>query len=55
MVTQWVKNPTSIHEDAARSLASLSGLRSQHCCELWCRWQMWLWSQLGSPVAVTVA
>ena len=33
------------------SLASLSGLRIQHCCELWCRSQMWL----GSDVAVVVA
>ena len=24
------------------SLASLSGLRIWHCCELWCRSQMWL-------------
>ena len=34
-----------------RSLASLSGLRIQHCCELWYRSQM----RLGSCVAVTVA
>ena len=34
-----------------RSLASLSGLRIQHCCELWCR----LHTQLGSGVAVAVA
>ena len=32
-----------------RSLALLSGLRIQHCCDLWCR----LW--LGSGVAVAVA
>ena len=25
-----------------QSLASLSGLRIQHCHELRCRWQMWL-------------
>ena len=30
------------------SLASLSGLRIRLCHELWCRWQMWL----GSDVAV---
>ena len=29
-----------------QSLASLSGLRVQHCCKLWCRLQM----QLGSPL-----
>ena len=34
-----------------QSLNSLSGLRIQHCLELWCRWQM----QLGSGVAVAVA
>ena len=32
------------------SLASLSGLRIRHCCELWSRSQ----TQLGSQVAVTV-
>ena len=39
-LTQWV-----------RSLASLGGLRIQHCCELWCRSQTWL----GFDVAVAVA
>ena len=34
-----------------QSLASRSGLRVRHCCELWCRSQM----QLGSGVAVAVA
>ena len=34
-----------------QSLALLSGLRIWHCCELWCRLQMWL----GSGVAVAVA
>ena len=33
-----------------RSLASLSGLRIQHCRELWCRSQL----QLRSGVAVAV-
>ena len=33
-----------------RSLASLSGLRIWHCCELWYRSQTWL----GSRIAVTV-
>ena len=32
IVAQQVKNMISIHEDAGRSLASLSGLRIQHCC-----------------------
>ena len=34
-----------------QSLASLSGLKIWHCCELWCRSQMWL----GSCIAVAVA
>ena len=33
------------------SLALLSGLRTQHCRELWCRLQTWL----GSHVAVAMA
>ena len=32
-----------------QSLARLSGLRIQHCCELWCRSHM-----LGSGIAVAV-
>ena len=34
-----------------QSLVLLSGLRIQHCRELWCRLQMWL----GSRVAVALA
>ena len=34
-----------------QSLAPLSGLRIQHCCELWCGLQ----TRLGSCVAVAVA
>ena len=49
-VAQWVKNPTSIHEDVVQSQASLGGLRIWYCCEPWCRSQM----PLGSGVAVTV-
>ena len=33
-----------------RSLVSLSGLRIQHRCELWCRWQMWLRSRVAMAV-----
>ena len=50
-LAQWVKNLTSNHEDWVQSLASLSGLRNQHCRELWHGPQMWL----GSCVAVAVA
>ena len=35
----------------SRSLVSLSGLRIQHCCELWCRSK----THLGSHVAVAMA
>ena len=41
--------PTCIHDDTVLSLASLSGLRIQCCCELWCRSQM----QLRSCIAVS--
>ena len=41
-------NLTGIHE--VGSLALFSGLRIQHCCDLWCRSQMWL----RSCVAVAV-
>ena len=34
-----------------RSLASLSGLRMRHCCELWCASQ----TRLGYSVVVAVA
>ena len=34
-----------------QSLASLSGLKIRHCCELWCRLQ----TRLGSRVAVALA
>ena len=49
-MAQRLMNPTSIHETRVRSLALLSGLRIQRCCELWCRSQM----QLGSGVAVAM-
>ena len=39
-LAQWIKNLTNIHESWVRSLASLSGLGIQYCCELWCRLQM---------------
>ena len=41
-MAQQLVNPTSIHE--------VSGLRIQHCHELWCRLQM----RLGSRVAVVL-
>ena len=50
-MAQWLRNPTSIHEDVGSIPASLSGLRIWRCHELWCRLQMWL----GSCAAVAVA
>ena len=44
-------NPTSIHENVGSILALPRGLRIWHCCELWCRLQ----TQLRSQVAVAVA
>ena len=49
IVVQWVKSLTDIHEDAG-SIPGLSGLKTQHYCELWCRLQ----TQLASGVAVAV-
>ena len=49
-------NLTNIYENVslipglAQSLALLSGLRIQHCCELWCKLQ----KRLGSGIAVAV-
>ena len=48
VVAHWLGNPTSIHEDLGsidpqpQSLTSISGLRTWHCRELWCRSQTWL-------------
>ena len=47
-IAQWFKNPTRILRMQVWSLASLSGLRIQHYCELWCRWQ----TRLRSCIAV---
>ena len=34
VVAQWAKNLTSIHKDVGSILASLSGVRIQHCQKL---------------------
>ena len=49
-MAQWLMNLTRNHEVAGSSLASLSGLRIQRCCELCCSLQTWL----GSGIAVAV-
>ena len=36
-MVQWVKTPLISLRMQVGSLASISGLRIQHCCELWCR------------------
>ena len=41
------RNPTSIQEDAGLILTLFSGLRIQHCRELWRRSQMWLRSRVA--------
>ena len=48
MATQWKQIQLVSMKMRVRSLASLSGLRIQHCRELWCRSP----PQLGSGIAV---
>ena len=48
IVAQWKRTQLASMRMWVGSLASLSGLRIQHCCELWCRAQ----TRLGSSVAV---
>ena len=51
VVAEWVKNLTSIYEDAGLNPGLAHGLRIQRCHELWCRSQsrgsdpawLWLW------------
>uniref|UniRef100_A0A8D1UWZ7 Galanin-like peptide n=1 Tax=Sus scrofa TaxID=9823 RepID=A0A8D1UWZ7_PIG len=49
-VVPWKRIRPGTTRFQLRSLALLSGLRIQCCCELWCRLQMWL----GSHIAVAV-
>ena len=58
-MAQWLTNLTSIYEDWVPSLTSLSGLRIQHCRELWCRSKcrsdlalLWLWLRLAATAPI---
>ena len=51
VVAQWKRIRLGIMRLWVRSLASLSGLKIQHCHELWC----WLQTRLASHVAVALA
>ena len=51
IMEQWNRILQGTMRLQVQSLALLSGLWIRHCCELWCRWQMWL----GSCIAVVVA
>ena len=50
VVAQWERIQLVSMMMQVGSLASLSGLRIWHCCDLWCRLKLWL----GSDVAVAV-
>ena len=51
IMVQWKQIRLRAKRLRAQSLASLSGLRTQHSCELWFRLQ----TRLGSHIAVPVA
>ena len=51
IVAQWKRTRLVSMRMWVQSLASFTGSRIQHCCEVWCRLQM----QLRSCVAVVVA
>jgi len=46
------KNLTSILENWGWIPVLLSGLRIPHCCELWCKLQTWLRSQVAVAMAL---
>ena len=49
-VAQWAKNQLVTMRMQVQPLALLSGLGIQHCCDLWCRLQMWLESHVAVAV-----
>ena len=59
IVAQWVKNPTSVHEDECSILASFSGLRIWCCHMMQGRLQtqlrfrmLWLWHRLATTTPI---
>ena len=34
VVAQWVKNPTSVHEDVGSIPGHAQGVKIRHCCKL---------------------
>ena len=50
-MAQWFTNQLVCMRMQVRSLALLSGLRIQHCCELWCRSETWLRSVIAIATA----
>ena len=50
IMAQWKQIQLGTMRLQVQSLALLTGLRIQHCHDLWCRLQMWL----GSSVAVAL-
>ena len=49
-MAQWLRNPTRIQEDTGSIPGFPSGLKTQHCLELWCTLQR----RLRFSIAVTV-
>ena len=51
VMAQWLTNQLASMRTRVRSLASLSGMRIQHCHELWCSLQTWLRSRVAVVLA----